>query len=39
VSLGNRGIMTNKVEKTMAAGAQMLQSEMFTKDQMVVWEN
>ncbi len=24
---------------TMAAGAQMWESKMFTKDQMVVWEN
>jgi hypothetical protein len=30
--------MSNK-EKMMAAGAQMWQSEMFTEDQMVVWEN
>jgi hypothetical protein len=26
-------------KKTMAAGAQMWQSEMFTEDQMVAWEN
>ncbi len=39
VSLGNRGIATSDAEKTMAAGAQMWQSEMFTEDQMVVWEN
>jgi hypothetical protein len=35
VSLGNRGIATSKEEKTMAAGAQMWNSEMFTEDQMV----
>ncbi len=39
VSLGNRGIATSKAEKTMAAGAQMWQSNMFTEDQMVAWEN
>jgi len=39
ISLGDRGIATSDQEKTMAAGAQMWQSEMFTEDQMVVWEN
>ncbi len=39
VSLGNRGIATSKEEKTMAAGAQMWNSEMFTEDQMVAREN
>jgi hypothetical protein len=39
VLLGNRGIATSNKEKTMAAGAQMWQSKMFTEDQMVVWEN
>ena len=39
VSLGDRGIATSEQEKTMAAGAQMWHSEMFTEDQMVVWEN
>ncbi len=39
VSLGNGGIATSKAEKTMAAGAQMWQSKMFTEDQMVAWEN
>ncbi len=39
VSLGNHGIATSKAEKTMAAGAQMWQSKMFTEDQMVPWEN
>jgi hypothetical protein len=29
------GIATSDQEKTMAAGAQMWQSEMFTEDQMV----
>jgi hypothetical protein len=39
VLLGNRGIVTSNEEKMMAAGAQMWQSEMFTEDQMVFWEN
>jgi hypothetical protein len=39
VSLGNRGIATSDAEKTMVAGAQMWQREMFTEDQMVTWEN
>jgi hypothetical protein len=39
VSLGNCGIATNNKEKTMAAGAKMWQLEVFTEDQMVVWEN
>jgi hypothetical protein len=39
VSLGNRGIATSKDERTMAAGAQMWQREMFTEDQMVAWDN
>ncbi len=39
VSLSNRGIATSKAKKTMVAGAQMWQSEMFTEDQMVAWEN
>jgi hypothetical protein len=39
VSLSNRGIATSEAEKTMAAGPQMWQSEMFTEDQMVAWEN
>ncbi len=34
ISLGNRGIVTSDAEKTMAAGAQMWNSEMFTEDQM-----
>jgi hypothetical protein len=36
---GNCGIATSNKEKTMAAGAQMWQLEMFTEDQMVLWEN
>jgi hypothetical protein len=39
VLLGNRRITTSDKEKTMAAGAQMWQLEMFTEDQMVIWEN
>ncbi len=39
VLLGNHGIATSNAEKTMAAGAQMWQSRMFTEDQMVTWEN
>jgi hypothetical protein len=39
VLLGRRGITTSNEEKMMAGGAQMWQSEMFTEDQMVVWEN
>jgi len=32
-------ISTSVDEMTMAAGARMWESEMFTKDQMVAWEN
>jgi hypothetical protein len=39
VSLSNYGIITSNKEKTMAVGAQMWQSKMFTENQMVVWEN
>ena len=39
VLLCNREIATSNEEKMMAAGAQMWQLEMFTEDQMVVWEN
>ncbi len=39
VLLGNHGITPSNEEKTMAAGAQMWQWEMFTEDQLVVWEN
>jgi hypothetical protein len=39
ISLANRGISTSVEEMTMAAGARMWESEMFTKDQIVAWEN
>jgi len=39
VSLRDRGIVTSDQEKMMAVGAQLWQSEMFTEDQMVAWEN
>jgi hypothetical protein len=39
VSLADRGISTSVEEKTMAAGARMWESEMFTEDQIVAWEN
>ncbi len=39
VSLGDRGIAMSEDKKTMATGAQMWQSKMFTEDQMVAWEN
>jgi hypothetical protein len=39
VSLGNCSIAMSEAKKTMAAGAQMGQSKMFTEDQMVAWEN
>ncbi len=39
ISLANRGISTSVNEMTMAAGARMWESEMFTEDQMVAWEN
>ena len=40
ISLNDRGILTSIKEKTMAAGACMWESEMFTKeDQMMAWEN
>jgi hypothetical protein len=39
VLLSNCRIATSNEEKTMAVGAQMWQSEMFTEDQMVFWEN
>ncbi len=38
-SLADRGISTSVDEMTMAAGARMWELEMFTKDQMVPWEN
>jgi hypothetical protein len=39
ISLTDRGISTSEAEKTMAAGAQMWHSEMFTQEQMLSWEN
>jgi hypothetical protein len=38
-SLADRGIATSIKEMTMAAGARMWESKIFTKDQMVAWEN
>ncbi len=38
-SLADRGIATSMEEMTMAAGARMWESKMFTEDQMVAWEN
>jgi hypothetical protein len=38
-SLANRGILTSVEEMTMVAGARMWESKMFTKDQLVLWEN
>ena len=37
--MGDSGIATSDDEKTMAAGAQIWNSEMFTEYQMVAWEN
>ncbi len=39
ISLGDRDIAMSDVKKTMAAGKQMWNSEMFTEDQMLLWEN
>ena len=39
ISLIDRGISTSIEEKVMAAVALMWESEMFTEDQMVAWEN
>jgi hypothetical protein len=39
ISLEDRSIATSNAKKTMAAGAQMWNSEMFTEDQMLSWEN
>ncbi len=39
ISLADRGIATSVNEMTMAAGARMWDSKMFTEDQMVAWEN
>ena len=38
-SLADRGISTSIGEMMTAAGARMWESEMFTEDQMVAWEN
>jgi hypothetical protein len=38
-SLANRGILTSVEEMMMAAGARMWESKVFTKDQLVLWEN
>ncbi len=32
-------IVMSKAEKVMASGAQMWESKMFTKEQMLMWEN
>jgi hypothetical protein len=37
--LADRGILTSVKEMTMAAGARMWESKMFTEDQLVLWEN
>jgi hypothetical protein len=39
ISLDDLGISISIKKKTMAAGACMWESEMFTEDQMVAWEN
>jgi hypothetical protein len=39
VSRGDCNIATSDAEKTITAGVQMWQSEMFKEDQMVAWEN
>ncbi len=38
-SLADCGIATSIKEMTMAAGARMWEREMFTEDQLVLWEN
>jgi hypothetical protein len=38
-SLADCGIATSVKEMMMAAGARMWESKMFTKDQLVLWEN
>jgi hypothetical protein len=38
-SLAERGISTSIKEMTMAAGARMWESKMFTKNKLVLWEN
>jgi hypothetical protein len=39
ISLDDHKILTSIKEKMMEAGVCMWESEMFTKDQMVAWEN
>jgi hypothetical protein len=38
-SLADHGIATSIKEMTIVVGARMWESKMFTKDQMVAWEN
>ncbi len=38
-SFADRGIAPSIKEMTMTAGSRMWESKMFTKDQMVAWEN
>jgi hypothetical protein len=38
-SLANRGIATSIEDMTTMASTRMWESKMFTKDQMVLWEN
>ncbi len=39
ISLSGHGIAMSNAKKTMAAGAPMWNSEMYTEDQMLSWEN
>jgi hypothetical protein len=38
-SLADRGIATSDDKMTLAAGARMWESEMFTEDQLILWDN
>ena len=38
-SIADRGILTSVEEMTIAAGARMWESKMFTKNKLVLWEN
>ena len=38
-SLADRGITTSDDEMTLGAGARMWESEMFTEDQLILWDN
>ena len=38
-SLADRGIATSVEEMTLAAGARMWESEMFTEEQLIAWDN